>query len=223
MDNNQNNQFAGQPVNNTTAVDPNQSQQQVVNQAQPIQGQEPITAQVQQPVATNYVMPVARAGQLIAQPISVKAEFLRASTRTVKEGDQVKEILILEFKNFPTAVIRNINQAKGDLIEIYTKQQLDNMNSTLAVATYNRYFKNRTVELSASYHEAGAIHTVTAESALYKNGQATIGTQVPTTSEGIWVDGFLRVEQTQEELDAIIKRELEAIASLAKANTGLLV
>lgn len=219
-----------QPVQPVQAFDPATGQpiqqpvQTVVNPAQQVVA-EPVQAQpviaVTNPV---YKMPVARAGQELAQPMAIKANLLRASSRIVTDPatNQTAELIILEFEGFPTAVVRTMKQAQGDLIEYYTRDQLLAMSATLATASYNRYFKGRPVNMVASYHEVGAINTVNENSSLYKAGLQALGAKVATTTDGIWIEGFLNAEQTQAELDAIIDRELKAISDMAKANAGLL-
>lgn len=220
FNNNGNVQPQGQPMQQQY-VDPN-VQQQPMQQA-PVQ--QPVQQNIVARPSAQYALPTAAAGQPIAKPMTVKAQLNKASSRSVTDTNtgEVTEYIVLEFEGFPTAVVRTMKQAQGDLIEQYTKEQLNAMSSTLASASYNRYFKGKAVTLTASYHEVGAIHTVDENSSLFKSGQAQLGAQVPTTTAGIWVDGFLSVEQTQAELDEIIRRELEAITNNAKANAGLLV
>lgn len=203
-------QDANAQVNvNTQANEPNVETTNTVEQ--PVQ----VTATAQ---GMNYVMPTALAGQPLVAPKAIQAKLIRATVRSERETG--KELILLEFAGFPAPVIRSLAQVKGDLADFYTREQLGAMSSTLASASYNRYFRNKLTNMEVSYHQAGAIQTIDANSKLYINGLKAIGDQVPTENEGVWIEGFLSVHQTDAELDNIIERELKAIADRSKAEAG---
>ena len=172
-------------------------------------------------------MPIAKAGEVLQAPKSVTAKLAKASSRVIKETDE--PIIVLEFAGVEGNVLRTVKQAKGDLIDYYTKEQLAGMSVTLAVASYNRYFKNKDVQFIGSYHEAGAIQVVDENSKLFTNGlnnPATnqpyaIGDEAITSTSGVWVEGFLSVVLTDAELDAIIERELKAMDAKSSATAEL--
>ena len=170
-------------------------------------------------MTTNRQLPIAKAGEEIKAPELVSAKFVKASARIVKETEE--PVIVLEFDGLQGNVLRTVKQAKGDLIDFYTKEQLEGMNPTLAVASYNRYFRNKDAQFKGSYHEVGAIQTVDENSKLYTNGLKEIGAKVETTSASVWVEGFISVVLSDAELDAIIQRELDAIEKRADADADL--
>lgn len=199
-------------VQQADAVNNEQNVQQVAEQ--PVQQ---VTVTPATPSA-KYLMPTALAGQPIVAPKPIVAKLVTASARTI--GETGESVVILEFAGFKANVIRTMSQVKGDLIEYYNRETLDNMSAVLATASYKKFFGKKNVNITVSYHEAGAIQTIDENSRLYKAGLQPLGTKVPTEKEGIWVEGFLSVELTDAELDTIIERELKAIASAKALEAG---
>lgn len=197
-------------------VQPSNDANNVQNVQQPVQ-QAPVA--VQPTVnAMKHIMPTALAGQPIVAPAPIVAKLVNASARTI--GETGESVVVLEFAGFKANVLRTMSQAKGDLIEYYNRETLDNMSAVLATASYKKFFGKKNVNITVSYHEAGAIQTIDENSRLYKQGLQPIGAQVPTEKEGIWVEGFLSAEMTEAELDVIIERELKAIASAKALDAG---
>lgn len=168
--------------------------------------------------AMKHLMPTALAGQPILAPKAIVAKLINASARTL--GDTGDSIVVLEFAGFKANVIRTMSQVKGDLIEYYAKDVLDNMSAVLATASYKKFYGKKNVNITVSYHEAGAIQTLDENSRLVKQGLYPIGAEVPTEKEGIWVEGFLSAEMTDAELDVIIERELKSIANAKALEAG---
>lgn len=167
--------------------------------------------------AVKYLMPTALKGQPILAPKAIVAKLINASARVLETGES---IVVLEFAGFKANVIRTMSQVKGDLIEYYAKDVLDNMSAVLATASYKKFYGKKNVNITVSYHEAGAIQTLDANSRLVKQGLYPIGAEVPTEKEGIWVEGFLSAEMTDAELDVIIERELKSIANAKALEAG---
>lgn len=172
----------------------------------------------------NEQLPIAKKGEELKAPANVTATFNKATSRTMKvqspEGEVEQPIIVLEFEDVPN-VIRTVPQAKGDLIDFYPKEVLENITPTLAVASYNRYFRGKSVSFKGSYHEEGAIQTVDENSKLYVNGLQEIGAKVETQTAGVWIEGFMSVRLSDAELDAIIERELNAMAKVSQAEADL--
>lgn len=214
------------PTQQPTAQ-PNVQPSNDVNNVQNVQ--QPVTGATEQPVqqapvtvqptvqSAKYLMPTALTGQPIVAPAPIVAKLVNASARQLENGEP---IVVLEFAGFKANVLRTMSQAKGDLIEYYAKDTLDNMSSVLATASYKKFFGKKNVNITVSYHEAGAIQTLDANSRLVKAGMHPIGAQVPTDKEGIWVEGFLSAEMTDAELDTIIERELKSIANAKALEAG---
>ena len=171
-------------------------------------------------------MPIAKAGEQLKQAELVTAKLANASVRTIKETDE--PVIVLEFVGLPGNVIRTVKQAKGDLSDFYAKNILDNMNSNLASKSYLKYYRDKEASFVGSAHEAGAIQTLTTESALVVNGVINpktnkayqVGEPVETKTDGVWVDGFLSVKLTKEEIDDLFEKAFAVSTSTVSAEAA---
>lgn len=175
---------------------------------------------------TTVSIPTAKAGEQLVAPALVKANFISASVRSLKDeaGVPTTEIIVLQLEGLPTNVIRTLDQVKGDLSSFYTKERLQDISkkAIMCVHAYNDAFGGKEVTFMGSYHEVGAVQTIDSNSKLYINGITNpetnkpfaIGDTTPTKAEGIWVEGFLNAMVSVEESRAILS---DYFASLDKA------
>lgn len=154
----------------------------------------------------SMTLPIAKANEPLATPSMVKATFVSASLR--QKDDTT--FIVIQALGLPCNILRTVKQAKGDLIEYYTKAELAKFTPELAVAGYRKYFKRKDFIFVGAYHEVGAIQTIDKFSSLYLSKEKEIGDEVETTSASLWVEGFLAPEMTDEEIDAM---EAKALAS----------
>ena len=178
----------------------------------------------------NVTIPTAKAGEKLAKPALVQTKFVNASVRSVKE-EEGRQVIVLTFEGLPANVVRNPSQVKGDLSNFYPKEILEliSKSATACADAYLVFFKDKDITFEGSYHELGAIQTVTDKSSLYINGIVNpetnqpfaIGDTTPTTNSGIWVEGFVNAVKTVDEAKASLEAYLEAAAK-AKANEDAL-
>ena len=178
----------------------------------------------------NVAIPTAKAGEKLAKPALVQTTFVKASVRSVKE-EEGRQVVVLTFEGLPSNIVRNPSQVKGDLSNFYPKETLELISKSASACAdaYSVCFKEKEIAFEGSYHEVGAIQTVTDKSTLYTNGVVNpetnqpfaIGDTVATTNSGIWVEGFIEAVKTVEEAKTSLEAYLEAAAK-AKANEDAL-
>lgn len=178
----------------------------------------------------NVAIPTAKAGEKLAKPALVQTTFVNASVRSVKE-EEGRQVIVLTFEGLPTNIVRNPSQVKGDLSNFYPKETLEliSKSATACADAYVACYNGKDIAFEGSYHEVGAIQTVTDKSTLYTNGVVNpetnqpfaIGDTVATTNSGIWVEGFIEAVKTVEEAKASLEAYLAA-AEKAKANEDAL-
>ena len=178
----------------------------------------------------NVTIPTAKAGEKLAKPALVQTSFVNVSVRNVKE-EEGRQVVVLVLEGLPANVVRNPSQVKGDLSNFYPKETLEliSKSATACADAYLACYKGKEIAFEGSYHEVGAIQTVTDKSALYINGIVNpetnqpfaIGDTTPTTNSGIWVEGFVNAIKTVDEAKASLEAYLEAAAK-AKANEDAL-
>ena len=178
----------------------------------------------------NVAIPTAKAGELLAKPALVQTTFINASVRSVKE-EEGRQVIVLTFEGLPTNIVRNPSQVKGDLSNFYPKETLEliSRSATACADAYLACFKGKDIAFEGSYHEVGAIQTITDKSALYINGVVNpetnlpfaVGDTVETTNSGIWVEGFINAIKTVDEAKESLQAYLEAAAK-AQANEDAL-
>ena len=174
----------------------------------------------------NVAIPTAKADELLAKPALVQTRFVKASVRSVK-GEEGRQVVVLTFEGLPTNIVRNPSQVKGDLSNFYPKETLELISKSASACAdaYSVCYKERDIAFEGSYHEVGAIQTIDEKSKLYINGVINpetnqpfaIGDPVATTTNGIWVEGFIEAVKTVEESKDSLQAYLEA-AEKAKAN-----
>ena len=178
----------------------------------------------------NVAIPTAKAGEKLAKPALVQTTFVNASVRSVKE-EEGRQVVVLTFEGLPSNIVRNPSQVKGDLSNFYPKETLELISKSASACAdaYVACYSNKDIAFEGSYHEVGAIQTVTDKSTLYTNGVVNpetnqpfaIGDTVATTNSGIWVEGFIEAVKTVEEAKDSLQAYLEAAAK-AKANEDAL-
>ena len=174
----------------------------------------------------NVAIPTAKAGEKLAKPALVQTTFVNASVRSIKE-EEGRQVVVLTFEGLPTNIVRNPSQVKGDLSNFYPKETLELISKSASACAdaYTACYTDKDIAFEGSYHEVGAIQTVTDKSSLYINGVINpetnqpfaVGDPTPTTNSGIWVEGFLNAVKTAEEAKESLQAYLEA-AEKAKAN-----
>ena len=178
----------------------------------------------------NVAIPTAKAGEKLAKPALVQTTFINASVRSVKE-EEGRQVVVLTFEGLPSNIVRNPSQVKGDLSNFYPKETLEliSKSATACADAYLACYNGKDIAFEGSYHEVGAIQTVTDKSTLYTNGVVNpetnqpfaVGDTVATTNSGIWVEGFIEAVKTVEEAKDSLQAYLEAAAK-AKANEDAL-
>ena len=178
----------------------------------------------------NVAIPTAKAGEKLAKPALVQTTFVNASVRSVKE-EEGRQVIVLTFEGLPANIVRNPSQVKGDLSNFYPKETLEIISKSASACAdaYSVCYTDKDIAFEGSYHEVGAIQTVTDKSTLYTNGVVNpetnqpfaIGDTVLTTNSGIWVEGFIEAVKTVEEAKDSLQAYLEAAAK-AKANEDAL-
>ena len=174
----------------------------------------------------NVAIPTAKAGDPLAKPALVQTTFINASVRNVKE-EEGRQVIVLTFEGLPANVVRNPSQVKGDLSNFYPKETLEliSKSATACADAYVACYKGKDIAFEGSYHEVGALQTIDAKSKLYINGIVNpetnqpfaIGDNPPTTTSGIWVEGFINAVKTVDEAKDSLQAYLDA-AEKAKAN-----
>ena len=174
----------------------------------------------------NVAIPTAKAGEKLAKPALVQTTFVNASVRSVKE-EEGRQVIVLTFEGLPANVVRNPSQVKGDLSNFYPKETLEliSKSATACADAYLTCYKGKDIAFEGSYHEVGAIQTIDKDSKLYTSGVINpetnqpfaIGNTTPTTTSGIWVEGFVTAVKTVEEAKTSLEAYLAA-AEKAKAN-----
>ena len=174
----------------------------------------------------NVAIPTAKADELLAKPALVQTRFVKASVRSVK-GEEGRQVVVLTFEGLPTNIVRNPSQVKGDLSNFYPKETLELISKSASACAdaYLACYNGKDIAFEGSYHEVGAIQTIDENSKLYINGVINpetnqpfaIGDPVATTTNGIWVEGFIEAVKTVEEAKDSLQAYLEA-AEKAKAN-----
>ena len=178
----------------------------------------------------NVIIPTAKAGEKLAKPALVQTTFVNASVRSVKE-EEGRQVIVLTFEGLPANIVRNPSQVKGDLSNFYPKETLEliSKSATACADAYLACYNGKDIAFEGSYHEVGAIQTVTDKSALYTNGVVNpetnqpfaVGDTVETTNSGIWVEGFINAVKTVDEAKDSLQAYLDAAAK-AKANEDAL-
>ena len=178
----------------------------------------------------NVVIPTAKADEKLAKPALVQTTFVNASVRSVKE-EEGRQVIVLTLEGLPANIVRNPSQVKGDLSNFYPKETLEliSKSATACADAYLACYKGKEIVFEGSYHEVGAIQTIDENSKLYINGVINpetnqpfaIGDPVPTTTSGIWVEGFINAVKTVDEAKASLEAYLAA-AEKAKSNEAAL-
>ena len=178
----------------------------------------------------NVAIPTAKAGEKLAKPALVQTKFVKASVRSVKE-EEGRQVIVLTFEGLPTNIVRNPSQVKGDLSNFYPKETLELISKSASACAdaYTACYNGKDIAFEGSYHEVGAIQTVTEKSTLYTNGVVNpetnqpfaIGDTVATINSGVWVEGFINAVKTVEEAKESLQAYLDA-AEKAKANEDAL-
>ena len=174
----------------------------------------------------NVAIPTAKADEPLAKPALVQTTFVNASVRSVKE-EEGRQVIVLTLEGLPANIVRNPSQVKGDLGNFYPKETLEliSKSATACADAYLACYNGKDIAFEGSYHEVGAIQTIDENSKLYTNGVINpetnqpfaIGDPVPTTTRGIWVEGFVNAVKTVDEAKASLEAYL-ATAEKAKAN-----
>ena len=179
---------------------------------------------------TLNVIPTATAGQALLPAQLVTARL--NSARIVEQRDEDKNVIAtyisLSFVGIPQQLLRTVKQASGDMIDYLTKAQRERLTADQARIGYLKFFSDKDITFVASAHEAGAIQTLTAESALVVNGVINpttnkayqVGEPVETKTDGVWVDGFLSVKLTKEEIDDLFEKAFAVSTSTVSAEAA---
>lgn len=169
-------------------------------------------------------IPTANVNEMSKPTAPLTSEFVTAQVKpaTEKSGEDLIAVTVKGLPSLnerPGALLRTVKEARADLSAFIPKEILAGFTANELALVYQKYFKGNEVIFNASAHVKGSLYKATADSLAVKNGVAEIGDELKAESDGIWIEGFLSVQLSDEQIDDAVAKAMERVsAKLAEQN-----
>lgn len=149
-------------------------------------------------------LPIAQVGEMSKPVANVNAEFVKASFKPATEKSDELIAITVEglpmLNERPGALLRTTKEARADLSAFESKEILAGFNGQELANAYEHFFRGNTVSFDASMHVKGSKYVATKDSIAVKQEKAEIGEELTAEQDGIWIEGFLTVRRSDEQV-----------------------
>lgn len=142
------------------------------------------------------------------------------NVRFVRTKETHERGVVLDVKGYAKSIYRNEKQFLSDLKGSFRlSDDVVDLNDS-AVLNVLPHLRGKEVEGNFIYRLVGDTYEANEFSTAVKNGKAKVGQQIAVEKEGFYVEGFLMIPKTQEEL-LFANVASDAGKALAKLLTGM--